>query len=263
MSEQTWASCSEHSHVTLQLRPRRDPRWKLGLLGIQLFAALYCAHLSDIPESFARKHAHPATKRELLAAIQSPDLSLQDQRSMLTSLQGAFEADIAKWGHRRQWHVALADLDQMRMHSVDETVSIYNAAIHACGEKVRQWERAMVLLEEMSHKSLVPNRNSYRRAMNACTRSSQWGKALELYEEMKLQKLSPDEDLFSSALYACQMSATWQAALVYLQDMEALEFEPGGDEFNKVIDACDRAGVETWSQFVEDEAASRGFELQI
>mmetsp|Transcript_55163 Transcript_55163/g.160990 ORF Transcript_55163/g.160990 Transcript_55163/m.160990 type:complete len:275 (-) Transcript_55163:109-933(-) len=212
---------------------------------------------------FARRHHYPTSKWALLDALRGHGLSQQERMSTKESLHLAYKEEILKWGYRRQWQKALAEFAEMEDNGLAHDAVAYNALVRAYGEKVRQWERALSTLSEMRDRGLHPSTDAVNWAVAACSGAREWAQALGLLGRLEEMGVSPDFDTFAEALHACRGGANWAEALFFLQEMERCEFEPDELLFNKALDACEAAGEDDWFDWVEDEAAGRGFEIQL
>eukprot|EP00416_Gambierdiscus_australes_P045602 CAMPEP_0171097120 /NCGR_PEP_ID=MMETSP0766_2-20121228/47021_1 /TAXON_ID=439317 /ORGANISM="Gambierdiscus australes, Strain CAWD 149" /LENGTH=266 /DNA_ID=CAMNT_0011556263 /DNA_START=69 /DNA_END=869 /DNA_ORIENTATION=+ len=209
--------------------------------------------------AFARKHAYPTGKWKLLDAFRAEGSSRQGNTH--ASLQRAFEDELLKWGHRRQWAKVLALLEEMEENYVERDVAIYAAAIKGCGEKVKQWQRAIDLLGDLQVCRLEPSTEAFNWAVTACSKSREWKRGMEVLEAMRRAGMVWDEGTFEKALHLCRGGALWEEALFFLREMKENEFEPGEITYNKAMDACDAAGEMEWFEWVEDRAAEEGFEM--
>lgn len=89
---------------------------------------------------------------------------------------------------KAKWKVALALLRRVRSTGFALCIISYNTVISACGN-CGQWEKALLLLEEMEAVGGVkPNIISYNSAITACGKSHRWEKAVSLLREMPQQK---------------------------------------------------------------------------
>jgi len=200
----------------------------------------------------------------LLAAYESGQLSYQEKLSIQLSLKEAYEKDIRKLGHRRQWEQALALFREMAKKRMEQDSQAYGSAIQACSEKVKQWQRAVSLITELRARGLTPRVESFGWATASCARAREWRKALGVLQDMQQSDVTPDEMTLRNALHVCRGGLFWAEALSFLSEMESREdIEANKGDYNEVMDTCEYAGEDDWYDYVEELAAQRGFEMRV
>eukprot|EP00434_Breviolum_minutum_P023848 symbB.v1.2.021041.t1/scaffold1797.1/size100932/8 len=238
--------------------------------------------LLDCPRAFARKHVFPVSLRELRQRIQG-DLSHQEYKSTLASLQAAYEREMIKWGRRRKWEKALGCLQEMKDNDFQPGVPAFSAAIRACCEKVKQWQRGLGLLGEIKEREMIPDEEAFQYVMSGCAKDRAWQFSIDALREMLSWVLSGKcgkrlvlqlslgqgtgirgkKAAFMEALNACRYGGLWQDAIDIIEVMEYTEIDPATEGFNKAMDACLVANEDDWFDVMEDKAASRGYEIEI
>eukprot|EP00440_Ansanella_granifera_P013999 gb/GFBE01015214.1/.p1 GENE.gb/GFBE01015214.1/~~gb/GFBE01015214.1/.p1 ORF type:complete len:245 (+),score=60.22 gb/GFBE01015214.1/:1-735(+) len=243
--------------------PRECAERKASLAAAALLATVLCLPRLSSELAFARRHVFPVGVRELRQRLETAELSQQEYSSTLASLQDAYEAEILKWGQRKNWEKALTFLKEMQDFDYQPGVPAYAAAIRACGDKVKEWPRALTLLQEMEEKSLTPDTNAFHWALAACSKDRKWGLAVSVLRDMQRRGVPEDKQTLMAALHACSYGGLWEDAINIIEDMDAKGFDPLADAFNKAMDACLVAKEDEWFDVIEDKAASRGFEMFI
>eukprot|EP00435_Cladocopium_sp_Y103_P006876 s1327_g2.t1 len=223
---------------------------------------LICEILLDGPRAFARKHVFPVTLRELRQRIQG-ELSQQEYKSTLASLQDAYEREIIKWGRRRKWEKALGYLQEMKDYDFQPGVPAFSAAIRACCEKVKKWQTGLELLAEIKEREMVPDEEAFKWAMSGCAKDRAWKFSVDVLREMLSTGVRGRKKTFMEALNACRYGGLWQDAIDIIEVMEYTDLDPATEGFNKAMDACLVANEDDWFDVMEDKAASRGYEIEI
>lgn len=218
--------------------------------------------LLDCPRAFARKHVFPVSLRELRQRIQG-DLSHQEYKSTLASLQAAYEREMIKWGRRRKWEKALGCLQEMKDNDFQPGVPAFSAAIRACCEKVKQWQRGLELLGEIKEREMIPDEEAFQYVMSGCAKDRAWQFSIDALREMLSTGIRGKKAAFMEALNACRYGGLWQDAIDIIEVMEYTEIDPATEGFNKAMDACLVANEDDWFDVMEDKAASRGYEIEI
>jgi len=212
---------------------------------------------------YDRKHAFPTGRRDLLDHLGQDGLSTLERRQTLMSLTEAYEADILRFGRRRQWGNALFLLHEMDTIGAKRTASTFAAAAQACSDKVKQWNYALDVFEHFKSSGVRETVEPYNWVITACKKARRWTPAMGVFDEMRKAEVTPDETTFRSMLSVCKGGAQWELGLSLIYDMEDAGVEPREAEWNSVMDACEAAGDLDMYDVIEDEAAARGFEIQI
>jgi pentatricopeptide repeat protein len=95
----------------------------------------------------------------------------------------AVTAIISNLARRRNLRIANAVWDWIDSIGIDKNTFHYNSMISVC-EKVRDYNKALRLLDEMSEKKVAKNEVTFSSAISACEKCGQWRNALDLLEQM-------------------------------------------------------------------------------
>lgn len=243
--------------------------WRARLLLAAAALALFLSLASAWPTpgsgaAFARKHAFPTGRRELMDHYCDQQLSKSERLQTLPALQDACEEEVLKWGRRRQWQKSLAIIQEMIERGVPRTTGVYTAAMRACGSlDSKNWQKSMHLFQEMRQLELLPDADTYRWAIETCTRAKRRLQALELVEHMRAAELAPDKEVYLAAMRCCAGGGLWEQAIGLLAQWHEDGYPPNQEAYNTVLDACEEAEEYEWSDVVEDEASSHGFEIKL
>eukprot|EP00933_Yihiella_yeosuensis_P068865 TRINITY_DN7488_c0_g4_i1.p1 TRINITY_DN7488_c0_g4~~TRINITY_DN7488_c0_g4_i1.p1 ORF type:complete len:257 (+),score=37.83 TRINITY_DN7488_c0_g4_i1:79-849(+) len=227
-------------------------------------AFLFDTRLS--PFAFARKHSYPVGVKELKAKVLTPGLDRKEYDHHMERLQEAYEDDIYKWGHRRDWARALTYFQDMQDNEFPLNEHVYIQAIRACADKVKaQWHRSLNLLREMEANQFRPNAEAFKWAMKGCAKARENKIAINLFREMvgRKRRLKPDEETYSDTLKLCRTAGYWEDAIAIIEAIDRTDYEPSGKHFNLAMAACIQADEERWFGIMEDKAAARGYESEI
>lgn len=208
-------------------------------------------------------HAFPVGLRELSASLQSGQLSEQQRLATLEGLRIAYEEEIDKWGHRRQWEKALSFLQQMREQGVSPKASTYATLMKACGDKARAWRFSLHLLEEMQEMGLEVNGDAMTWAVGSCSNGQQWRLSIEVMRALIRQGVPPQRAAYTWALRSCGIAGLWQEAVDIMSEMEVFNIVPTRNDFHNAMRACWRAKEDDWFEWVEDRAAANGVEVKL
>ena len=78
----------------------------------------------------------------------------------------------------------------------------------AAARPTAEWERALLLLDQMPSFGLQPDSYSFSTAINACARAGQTDRALTIFKQCSADSLNPpDAFVFNAALEACRRVA--------------------------------------------------------
>ena len=113
----------------------------------------------------------------------------------------------------------------------------FSAAISAC-EKGGQWERALLLLDEMRRCGVKQDIFGFSAAISACAKGGQWERALSLLNEMRESGVEPNEFSYSSAIQACARAGQADVAMRLFEALEVAEaVNAEVVTFNAILDA--------------------------
>jgi len=180
----------------------------------------------------------------------------------------------------KQWELALRLIGDMELTKVPSNSRPYNGAINACVKAgmyeralstfddmkakgkapdprflllackgLRDWERALSLIETMHREHLKPDAENYQVALTICKECGQWEKALFLIDDMgnegmeDLLKMRWDpENIFLTAIEACSSARQAKPAMSLLYEMRSHGLKPSVKTFNAVMKACEAGG---------------------
>ena len=115
---------------------------------------------------------------------------------------------------------AARDSDEVKsllLEHPPENVKDYTMGISAYA-RLKDWRKALSLLEDMRPAGIEPNEYSYSAAISACAKSGgEWKRALLLLDEMRAAGVNPSVVSFSAAISACAKGGQWQRALQLLR----------------------------------------------
>jgi len=95
----------------------------------------------------------------------------------------AVTAIISNLARRRNLRLAGVVWDWIDSVGIKKNTFHYNSMISAC-EKVRDYNRALRLMDEMKEKNVQKNEVTFSSAISACEKCGQWRTALDLLEQM-------------------------------------------------------------------------------
>ena len=95
----------------------------------------------------------------------------------------AVTAIISNLARRRNLRIANAVWDWIDSIGIDKNTFHYNSMISVC-EKVRDYNKALRLLDEMNQKKVAKNEVTFSSAISACEKCGQWRNALDLLDQM-------------------------------------------------------------------------------
>lgn len=101
----------------------------------------------------------------------------------------------------------------------------YSSAISACANR-GLWEKALLLLFEMTCKRIPANDISFNAVIGACKEDGRWAEALSLLFLMEDQQHPPDVVSFGSAISSCDVAGRWEVVLQLLTSMAQREVTP-------------------------------------
>eukprot|EP00434_Breviolum_minutum_P025776 symbB.v1.2.022786.t2/scaffold2040.1/size91418/2 len=127
----------------------------------------------------------------------------------------------------------------LKDENLSPDVITYNAFLNAC-ERARQWQRALVTLEEMQREDLTPDIISFSSAMAACELCARWDLALTLLSQARAAKLDLTLAACSTAVSACAQGRKWRWAMRLFEAARPLGLDV--TIFCACLSACGRAG---------------------
>ena len=95
----------------------------------------------------------------------------------------AITAIISNLARRRNLHLANAVWNWVDQVGIPKNTFHYNSMISCC-EKVRDYKKAIQLMDEMQTKKITKNEVTFSSAISACEKCGQWRAALDLLEQM-------------------------------------------------------------------------------
>lgn len=95
----------------------------------------------------------------------------------------ALTAIISNLARRRNLRIANLVWGWMDTVNIEKNTFHYNSMISCC-EKVRDYSRALRLLDDMKSKVIAKNEVTFSSAISACEKCGQWRVALDLLEQM-------------------------------------------------------------------------------
>jgi len=229
-------------------------------------AVLVAAYGGDAPHAFARQHAFPVGKWQLLEAYEKGpgSMGFQDQQQLLTSLKDAYAEEIKKWGQRRKWQVALANYVEMNEKGLGPTEASCNAVVSAVTERDEKWQIGLQLLDELRLHGFDARQETFLNLADSARRCGGWSAGLQVLEDMRQANIEMDDFSYFVTLKCAEHFKGWELALATLQEMQEREEEivVEGPQFSLVFDICYDAYRDEEAEWVEDEAAKRGHWLQ-
>lgn len=92
-------------------------------------------------------------------------------------------AIISNLARRRNLNISNAVWEWVDRAGIQKNTFHYNSMISCC-EKVRDYKKAIHLLDEMKHKNVPKNEVTFSSAISACEKCGQWREALNLLDQM-------------------------------------------------------------------------------
>ena len=118
------------------------------------------------------------------------ELGVTRQSNMAVFASGkAVTAIISNLARRRNLRIANAVWDWIDYIGIEKNTFHYNSMISAC-EKVRDYNKALRLLDEMKEKKVAKNEVTFSSAISACEKCGQWRTALDLLDQMVSHRLN-------------------------------------------------------------------------
>lgn len=110
------------------------------------------------------------------------DISREEHSAVFQSGK-AVTAIISNLARRRNVRLANLVWDWVDSVGIKKNTFHYNSMISVC-EKVREYKRALRLLDEMTEKKVEKNEVTFSSAISACEKCGQWRTALDLLDKM-------------------------------------------------------------------------------
>ncbi len=110
------------------------------------------------------------------------DLAREEHQAVFQSGK-AVTAIISNLARRRNLRLATIAWEWIDSVGIKKNTFHYNSMISVC-EKVRDYSKALQLLEEMEKKGVEKNEVTFSSAISACEKCGQWRTALDLLEQM-------------------------------------------------------------------------------
>eukprot|EP00934_Nitzschia_sp_Nitz4_P007903 Nitzschia sp. Nitz4//scaffold9_size221794//31510//35086//NITZ4_001323-RA/size221794-augustus-gene-0.121-mRNA-1//1//CDS//3329560932//7893//frame0 len=120
----------------------------------------------------------------------------------------------------REYRKALGLLEEMTAKGVEKNEVTFSSAISAC-EKCGQWRTALDLLDQMKQEGTGQTAIAYNAAISACEKGLVPHKALEIFEQMKREGVRPTVVTYSALISAAEKGQQWKLALNVLEEMKA------------------------------------------
>ena len=145
--------------------------------------------------------------------------------------------------NRRDWESA----SSMLWCAVEQNPSIitslhFNVVIStlARAQPKAEWERALLLLDQMPDAGVPPDAYSYSAAISACSRANQPERALSVFKQCAASA-TPNDVVFNAMLSCCQRAGpSWRPRLLALfASMTAHGVQPSAWAYSLAIDALD------------------------
>lgn len=107
----------------------------------------------------------------------------RDEHQSVFQSGKAVTAIISNLARRRNLRLASIVWDWIDSVGIKKNTFHYNSMISVC-EKVRDYNKALQLLDEMQRKGVEKNEVTFSSAISACEKCGQWRKALDLLDQM-------------------------------------------------------------------------------
>ena len=107
----------------------------------------------------------------------------RDEHQAVFQSGKAVTAIISNLARRRNLRLATIVWDWIDSVGIKKNTFHYNSMISVC-EKVRDYNKALQLLDEMQRKGVEKNEVTFSSAISACEKCGQWRKALDLLDQM-------------------------------------------------------------------------------
>jgi len=151
----------------------------------------------------------------------------------------AVTAIISNLARRRNLRVANAVWDWIDYIGIEKNTFHYNSMISAC-EKVRDYKKALRLLDEMKEKKVAKNEVTFSSAISACEKCGQWRTALDLLDQMKKEGAGQTAIAYNAAISACEKGLVPHKALEIFEQMKREGVRPTVVTYSALISAAEK-----------------------
>jgi len=151
----------------------------------------------------------------------------------------AVTAIISNLARRRNLRVANAVWDWIDYIGIEKNTFHYNSMISAC-EKVRDYTKALRLLDEMKEKKIAKNEVTFSSAISACEKCGQWRMALDLLDQMKKEGAGQTAIAYNAAISACEKGLVPHKALEIFEQMKREGVRPTVVTYSALISAAEK-----------------------
>ncbi|CAE8743032.1 unnamed protein product, partial [Polarella glacialis] len=159
----------------------------------------------------------------------------------------ACNAAVTACSRARQWPQALALLAAVQRGEFPQAqpnTAGFNAALSAFlgGGDVRQWPRALQLVQDMRHSALLPDAFTYGTLASVCAAAHKASLALDLPQEMYRSRLQPDLAACNALAAAAGLAQQWQQvlSLLGLPYLASLSLRPDITSLGTLLDSLER-----------------------
>lgn len=135
------------------------------------------------------------------------------------------------------WKHAIILIEEMWSKGIVPSATTYAAAIAACGEAY-QFKPAMGLLKQAKEQGVHLSADVYNAAIAAASAARETKAASRLFREMKAAGVEPTAVTYQNAIHACRRSNAARPAVKLLQEMRGQGLAPDVETFNAVIRVC-------------------------
>eukprot|EP00533_Pseudo-nitzschia_delicatissima_P000321 CAMPEP_0116104202 /NCGR_PEP_ID=MMETSP0327-20121206/14318_1 /TAXON_ID=44447 /ORGANISM="Pseudo-nitzschia delicatissima, Strain B596" /LENGTH=1065 /DNA_ID=CAMNT_0003596415 /DNA_START=80 /DNA_END=3277 /DNA_ORIENTATION=- len=151
----------------------------------------------------------------------------------------AVTAIISNLARRRNLRIANAVWDWIDYIGIEKNTFHYNSMISAC-EKVRDYNKALRLLDEMKEKKVAKNEVTFSSAISACEKCGQWRTALDLLDQMKKEGAGQTAIAYNAAISACEKGLVPHKALEIFEQMKREGVRPTVVTYSALISAAEK-----------------------
>lgn len=135
------------------------------------------------------------------------------------------------------WKHAIILIEEMWGKGIVPSATTYAAAITACAEAY-QFKAAMGLLKQAKERGVHLSADVYNAGIAAATAARRMKDASRLFREMKAAGVEPTAVTYQGAIHACRRSNAARPAVKLLQEMREHGLAPDVETFNAVIRVC-------------------------
>mmetsp|Transcript_26325 Transcript_26325/g.72362 ORF Transcript_26325/g.72362 Transcript_26325/m.72362 type:complete len:1102 (-) Transcript_26325:190-3495(-) len=168
------------------------------------------------------------------------ELGITRESNMAVFQSGkAVTAIISNLARRRNLRIANAVWDWIDHIGIEKNTFHYNSMISAC-EKVRDYNKALRLLDEMKEKKVAKNEVTFSSAISACEKCGQWRIALDLLDQMKKEGAGQTAIAYNAAISACEKGLVPHKALEIFEQMKREGVRPTVVTYSALISAAEK-----------------------